>query len=181
MKKTGKTRCGNLPENALFEAVAFPGEASAEIRRHIESCPSCKREEEELDASLAMLGEMARRSVPAMKRRLLLPAESVKKGAGIRGGFFSVALGAALAVVLAVMATWTFMFDADSPIPQTRNELAESAPLFFEETGAYAENVLPSDYIAMSGEPHDEDGETGGDFFEESDGDGDFFTYASPA
>lgn len=180
MKKTGKTKCGNLSENALFEAVAFPDEASSEIHRHIDSCPFCKREAEELNTSLAVLGEMACRSVPAMKRRILLPPEPEKKGAGIRGGIFSAALGAAFAVVLAVLATWTFMFDTGSPIPQTRNEYAESAPLIFEEPGEYAENVLPSDYIAMSGEMREEDPDE--NFFEQADdGDGDFFNYASPA
>ena len=176
MKKTRTAKCGNLSENSLFEAVAFPDEASAEILRHLESCPSCKREAEDMAGSLAKLGEMSRRSVPAMKRRILLPPEPAKSGSLFQGRAFRVALAAAFVVVFAVTALFTLNTRLTPGIEPRVTEYAENEPLFFEESEAYAQNVLPPDYLEMAGVLVEEDEEA----FSDMTYDEDFTDFASP-
>lgn len=177
MKIKRNTKCGHLGENDLFGAVAWPEEAPGEVLAHVESCPSCKEEVEALGGGLARLGDMAQRSVPALKRRIILPPEPVRQGHAFFGGGLKVALGFALSVAIAVSGVFTYNSFTKSQIEPARIEYAENTPLFFEEPQAFGQNVLPSDYLDMAGETVDQDEELFGEVSE----DDDFVSFASPA
>lgn len=189
MKNIRTSKCGHLGENALFEAVAFPGEASRETMDHIESCPSCKKEAFELGESLAKLGRMAVASVPAPTGRILLPADEPRLAAAFRGKFLKTAVGSAFAVVLAVIVAWPLVFDKPASVSREQLLHAENTLFIFDDPGAFAENVLPSDYIAMAGESTEDyavtdDGAVADDtddYLDQAGDGGDFLDYASPA
>ena len=85
-------------------------------------------------------------------------------------------LGLALSVALAAGAVLSYDFYAKPRQTSTHVEYAGNAPLFFENPQAFGHNVLPPDYLDMSGEQVDKDEEQFGDVSAD-----DFVNYASPA
>ncbi len=174
MNEKKSCACGMLSDEALSEALALSEKASPEILEHLAACPGCRGELERTNAALARVTDLAARSAPPLRKRIKLPPD--RAPAPARGRDFR--LSFALAAMLLIAAAGLFgrsvsplMFPA-----RTSVESVSSAPLFFEDREAYADNALPPDYMDMAGESSAPDEES----FDDPAHTEDFISFTAP-
>jgi hypothetical protein len=130
----------HLKEDQLIQALVSADQLSHELKHHLDDCPSCRAELEQVMADLDELGRLARATAPARSRQVEWNTEDVRV-IGRERKSWPLALGAAAAALAAILLFVPPHLDPDEPVPRAALSAAAEEQLL-AEADRMAENSL---------------------------------------